>query len=66
MPHVFERFYRGAGVGSSTISGSGLGLAMVKQIVDLHHGSVEVESQVDVGTTFRVWLPLANGNTPHD
>jgi signal transduction histidine kinase len=65
MPHVFERFYRGAGVGSSTISGSGLGLAMVKQIVDLHQGSVEVESQVDEGTTFRVWLPLANGNTAH-
>jgi two-component system sensor histidine kinase BaeS len=61
IPHLFDRFYRGKGVGSSSISGSGLGLAIVKQIVDLHQGSIEVESMVDVGTTFRVWLPLANG-----
>jgi two-component system, sensor histidine kinase ChiS len=59
IPHLFERFYRGKGVGSSTISGSGLGLAIVKGIVDLHQGSIEVESTVDVGTTFRLWLPLA-------
>jgi signal transduction histidine kinase len=61
IPHLFDRFYRGKGVGSSTISGSGLGLAIVKQIVDLHQGSIEVESMVDKGTTFRIWLPLANG-----
>lgn len=62
IPHLFERFYRGKGVGSSTISGSGLGLAIVKSIVDLHRGSIEVESTIDVGTTVRVWLPLANSN----
>jgi len=62
IPHLFERFYRGKGVGSSTISGSGLGLAIVKSIVDLHRGSIEVESTIDVGTTVRVWLPLVNSN----
>jgi signal transduction histidine kinase len=62
IPHLFERFYRGQGVGSSTIAGSGLGLAVVKEIVDLHEGSIEVESQVGIGTTFRVWLPLANAH----
>lgn len=62
IPHLFERFYRGKGVGSSTISGTGLGLAIVKGIVDLHQGSIEVESTIDVGTIIRVWLPLTSEN----
>jgi signal transduction histidine kinase len=39
--------------------GSGLGLAIVKEIVDLHAGRIEVDSAIDAGSTFRVWLPLA-------
>lgn len=57
IPHLYERFYRGKGIGSSNIPGSGLGLSIVKQIVDMHRGSIHVESQLDRGTTFRVWLP---------
>jgi signal transduction histidine kinase len=41
------------------VSGTGLGLAIVKEIVELHGGWVTVESQVDLGTTFTIWLPLA-------
>jgi PAS domain S-box-containing protein len=63
MPHLFERFYRGRRVGSSNIPGTGLGLAIVKEIVDLHGGTIDVESEVDRGSTFRVWLPLA-ADTP--
>jgi signal transduction histidine kinase len=59
LPHVFEQFYRGRGVGSSNIPGAGLGLAVAKEIVDMHGGKIEVESQIDKGSTFRVWLPLA-------
>jgi len=59
LPHLFERFYRGRRVGSSSIPGTGLGLAIVKEIVDLHGGRIDVESQMDQGSTFRVWLPQA-------
>lgn len=59
MPHLFERFYRGRMPRQMQIAGTGLGLAIVKEIVDMHGGQVTVESQVDVGSTFTVWLPLA-------
>jgi len=59
LPHVFERFFRGEKPRRMQISGSGLGLAIVQEIVQLHGGWVTVESQVDVGTVFTVWLPAA-------
>jgi signal transduction histidine kinase/AmiR/NasT family two-component response regulator len=59
LPHIFERFFRGEGVGSSTISGSGLGLSIAEEIVKLHNGEIKVESTPGTGSTFRVYLPLA-------
>jgi signal transduction histidine kinase len=56
--HLFKSFHRGSNVG--TISGTGLGLAIVKSSVDLHGGQIAVESEVGVGTTFTVTLPLKN------
>jgi signal transduction histidine kinase len=53
---IFEPFYRGTNIDS--IPGTGLGLSILKTLVDLHHGQVFVESQVGVGTTFTVMLPL--------
>ncbi|HYX17924.1 MAG TPA: PAS domain-containing sensor histidine kinase [Nostoc sp.] len=53
---IFEPFYRGTNIDS--IPGTGLGLSILKTLVDLHHGQIFVESQVDVGTTFTVMLPL--------
>jgi PAS domain S-box-containing protein len=53
---IFEPFYRGTNI--DHISGTGLGLSILKTLVDLHHGQVSVESQVGVGTTFTVMLPL--------
>jgi signal transduction histidine kinase len=58
LPHLFERFYRGSRSIESAIPGTGLGLTIVKEIVDLHKGEIKVESQVDQGTTFKVWLPV--------
>ncbi len=57
MPHLFDRFYRSNRVSQSNIRGTGLGLAIVSEIVNKHRGSIEVESQVDLGSTFRVRLP---------
>ncbi len=64
LPHVFERFYRGQGIGSSNISGSGLGLSIVRQIVDSHRGRIQIESAVEAGTTVRLWLPLLDETHP--
>ncbi len=55
--HLFTAFQRGSNV--STISGTGLGLSIVKQCVDLHRGEIAMVSEVGVGTTFTVILPLA-------
>lgn len=57
LPHVFERFYRGSRANEARAGGSGLGLAIVRSIVDMHGGSVAVESRVGTGTTFTVNLP---------
>lgn len=53
---LFNSFHRASNVG--TISGTGLGLAIVKKSVDLHGGNITVNSEVGVGTTFTVTLPL--------
>lgn len=55
---IFERFYRGGDELTRTVKGSGLGLTLVKQIVEAHHGKIEVESEVGSGSTFTVRIPL--------
>ncbi|MGE3153242.1 MAG: ATP-binding protein [Nitrospiraceae bacterium] len=57
LPKVFERFFRGGAVPPEA-RGAGLGLSIVKSLVELHRGSVTVESQVGVGTTFFITLPI--------
>jgi signal transduction histidine kinase len=57
LPQVFETFYRVPGQRSDT--GSGLGLALVKQIIESHGGRVGVESVLNQGSTFWFTLPIA-------
>jgi two-component system phosphate regulon sensor histidine kinase PhoR len=58
LPYVFERFYVAEPSRTRGISGAGLGLSIVKQIVEAHHGSVEVESTLGSGTKFTVRIPM--------
>ena len=58
LPHIFDRFFRVKGKATRHITGSGLGLALVKQVVEAHQGYIEVKSTLDVGTTFTLCFPL--------
>ena len=56
--HVFERFYRARDDRLAGVTGSGLGLSIAREIVRRHGGELEVESQLDHGSTFRLSLPM--------
>src|SRR5207237_1016038 len=58
LPHVFERFYRADPARSRSVEGTGLGLAVVRNIVRIHNGSISVTSGEGKGTTFVVEIPL--------
>jgi two-component system, OmpR family, phosphate regulon sensor histidine kinase PhoR len=58
IPQLFTRFFRAESATVHSISGTGLGLAIAKSIADAHHGSIEVDSELGVGTTMRLRLPL--------
>ena len=58
LPHIFDRFYRVQADRSRNTGGTGLGLAIVRAIVQAHHGSIQVDSQLDLGSRFTVSLPI--------
>ena len=58
LPHIFERFYRSDRARDSGIRGVGLGLAIAYEIMQRHNGDITVESQVNLGSTFTLLLPL--------
>jgi two-component system phosphate regulon sensor histidine kinase PhoR len=57
IPKIFDKFYRVKSPKTRQVIGTGLGLALVKGLIEAHRGAVDVESEVGVGTTFRVKLP---------
>lgn len=64
VQRIFEKFYRIRTESTKNIAGSGLGLSIVKRIVDLHKGSIHVESDENKGTTFIVSLPSCKAAVP--
>ena len=64
LPRLFERFYRVQDMRSRTHEGSGIGLALVQELVKLHAGTVRVESSIGEGSTFIVTIPLGTAHLP--
>ncbi|HEY0429469.1 MAG TPA: CHASE2 domain-containing protein [Pyrinomonadaceae bacterium] len=62
LPHIFEKFYRVPHRQNTEVSGTGLGLALTREIVELHGGRIKVESEPNEGSTFTVFLPFAPDN----
>jgi signal transduction histidine kinase len=56
---IFDKFVRGEGAKRACIEGTGIGLAMVKEIVEMHRGDIELSSEVGRGSTFQVRIPLS-------
>jgi signal transduction histidine kinase len=56
LPTIFDAFRRGSNV-SNSIAGTGLGLASARQIIEQHGGTIAVQSEVEAGSTFTIWLP---------
>ena len=66
LPRIFERFHRVDGARGRTHEGTGIGLALVQELVRLHGGSVRAESTLGRGSTFVVSVPLGSAHLPAD
>jgi PAS domain S-box-containing protein len=66
LPHVFERFHQVKEARGRSYEGSGIGLALVQELVKLHGGSMHVSSEVDRGSVFAVRVPAGNAHLPAD
>jgi signal transduction histidine kinase len=66
LPHIFERFHRVTGAKGRTIEGTGIGLALVQELVKLHGGSITAESELSKGTRFAVRIPFGAKHLPSD
>ncbi|MCP2730870.1 response regulator [Limnofasciculus baicalensis] len=64
IPHLFERFRQAEGSVNRSYEGSGLGLALVKELVGIHGGQISVDSEPNQGTTFTIWLQTGTAHLP--
>ena len=64
LPRIFDRFHRIEGQPGRTVEGTGIGLALVHELVRLHGGEITVQSQVGVGTTVSIRLPFGHAHLP--
>ncbi|PPS44290.1 GAF domain-containing protein [Chroococcidiopsis sp. TS-821] len=66
IPHLFKRFHQAEAAVNRSYEGSGLGLALAKELIELHAGQISVESVYEKGSKFTVWLPIGKGHLPLD
>ncbi|HNS17783.1 MAG TPA: HAMP domain-containing sensor histidine kinase [Bacteroidales bacterium] len=64
LPHIFDRFYQADDSYTTDSQGTGIGLALTKELVELHGGTITVEIVVNRGSVFRVFLPVSNITSP--
>ena len=64
LPHMFERFHRVQQVTGRTFEGTGIGLSLVKELVQLHKGEISVKSKLHTGSTFMVRIPFGKDHLP--
>ncbi|HEX6430626.1 MAG TPA: ATP-binding protein, partial [Niastella sp.] len=64
LPHMFERFHRVQQVTGRTFEGTGIGLSLIKELVNLHKGDISVKSKLHTGSTFTVKIPLGKEHLP--
>ncbi len=64
LPNLFKRFHRVTGARGRSFEGSGIGLALVRELVERHGGSIRVESELGVGSAFIVWIPFGAAHLP--
>ncbi len=66
LPKIFERFHRTETAVGRTYEGTGIGLALVRELVNLHGGSIRAESKLGQGSTFVLSIPLGSAHLPQD
>ena len=66
LAHIFDRFYQVDSGETRNFEGTGIGLALVKELIELHHGRVDVESIIDVETIFKLKIPLGHAHFSPD
>ncbi|MCP4221308.1 MAG: response regulator, partial [bacterium] len=62
LPHIFDRFYTHHAPGSPNGQGTGIGLALTRELVNLHHGRIDVHSTEGEGTRFSIYFPVGNAH----
>ena len=66
LPFIFDRFYQGGNAKEHMTGGSGIGLSLVKDLVELHHGKINVQSELGIGSEFDVLLPKGKNHLQPD
>jgi len=66
LPHVFDRFYQVDETQMKTNLGTGIGLALTKELIELHHGTITVDSELGKGTNFTIYLPVGKDQLADD
>ena len=66
IPQIFDRFHQVSGSKGRTMEGTGIGLALVQELVNLHGGSIQVDSEVEQGTTFKISIPFGTEHLPKE